>query len=1246
MGKNKEVKSKETESQKSKITNLSTTNDHDATVKKEVEPVGLVEKLRKNFLIVLVSLFFLLSLLIRLKFQPVDVLGLISGAVFRNERFTIGLPFIVNLFYFLMLLISIILLGLSTVIDLPSGLSGRLGKNKFNVVPLLIGIILLFITQTRDVYFLSIWGSYYLLAILVSNKLINIQKAIIIALVLTAIVFRVYPALPNCNSEGKRCVGRGYLLSFDDPFYYYKWVDYIHVYGHLPKYDPYTYPGKPETTPFQFSPYFVAYMAQVLGFNTHDAIVMYPILAAIIATIIMFFLVSELANDWKSGFLAGLFFATSPSVLTKSVAGATEEDILGMMFLLLVLYLFIKALKQTEFKKTLIYAGLSSVSFMVLKLTWGGGVDLAFLPMTAFVALFAVSALVLRFNLLNLLRTYGVITVLLIIFLFIYDGSPPMFFMILFFSIVALTISLDSILVHFFGLRYYQTDGSDKTGHLKEDSSDNTGSISSFVDRMRLKLANYLHIWIPVAFILFIIIGFIPIMNFVQSAISSVGLRDPTQVVKQTIQEQGSLSSRSPIDSLINPGYGRFGISTLLGGFFVIWIIPLLILIYLYKGNRKSAIPATRAYIFSMVYFVLIMLTVWGEARLSFGGSIGFIFIGSIIGLILPGNMKELLGWRIIPFIILIVVIPLSIYSPLTPAFAFGQTKFGSGVTPDWFEAVLWMRDDANIPKDDYVLTWWDYGHAITAISHKTVVTDPLHSREDYILETARFFYNYTNEVKALNWIRQQLWGKDERVKWIVIDKSLVDKASAMAFIGVNYYEKTDENGNFVRDENGSKIKVFNPSEGKIVNPLIRKPGDPVYGQYFLVQRGRAVCSTGQRDASGRLIADIKYMTSDELDKRPLIEIENGKKVVVAKRQLFWGFSGLPYADGKNYAGLFIRSYTDDKGQLTRQKLSLLTMDASGKCSETVLNKDIFGKVTTGVDDSIIIDLDGGDELIRIDASEWVHVPKKWKGYMFPEIYFKNAVNLKHIKFVKRFGPIRYQRNSFIHFSDVRIYHVDYDNLSGRTADVSSEVVSEASGDRNTTAKATDDKKGRQESGESSAKTTEPKDTSETEPKDTTGTEPKEINQKSRVVKVGDHVRVHYTGTLVDGTVFDSSRDRGEPLGVYVGPEDDNPNDPYLKVITGFWEALVGMKVGEQKRVEIPPEKAYGLVEDSNLMEVPKTLLKRAGYDTSVNSEVVVNDQRLRVFKELNNSVMVGQILTGETLIFDLELVSIDTNDI
>ncbi len=80
-------------------------------------------------------------------------------------------------------------------------------------------------------------------------------------------------------------------------------------------------------------------------------------------------------------------------------------------------------------------------------------------------------------------------------------------------------------------------------------------------------------------------------------------------------------------------------------------------------------------------------------------------------------------------------------------------------------------------------------------------------------------------------------------------------------------------------------------------------------------------------------------------------------------------------------------------------------------------------------------------------------------------------------------------------------------------------------------------------------------------------------------VKTGDTVRIHYTGTLNDGTTFDSSAGR-DPLEFQVGSG---------QIIPGLDKAMPGMAVGEKKTVEVPAEEAYGPVHAEARQAVPRS---------------------------------------------------------
>jgi len=69
------------------------------------------------------------------------------------------------------------------------------------------------------------------------------------------------------------------------------------------------------------------------------------------------------------------------------------------------------------------------------------------------------------------------------------------------------------------------------------------------------------------------------------------------------------------------------------------------------------------------------------------------------------------------------------------------------------------------------------------------------------------------------------------------------------------------------------------------------------------------------------------------------------------------------------------------------------------------------------------------------------------------------------------------------------------------------------------------------------------------------------------VAKANDQVKVHYTGWLTDGKKFDSSVDRGEPIAFKLGAG---------MVIKGWDEGIAGMKVGEKRKLTVPPNLGYG----------------------------------------------------------------------
>lgn len=121
-------------------------------------------------------------------------------------------------------------------------------------------------------------------------------------------------------------------------------------------------------------------------------------------------------------------------------------------------------------------------------------------------------------------------------------------------------------------------------------------------------------------------------------------------------------------------------------------------------------------------------------------------------------------------------------------------------------------------------------------------------------------------------------------------------------------------------------------------------------------------------------------------------------------------------------------------------------------------------------------------------------------------------------------------------------------------------------------------------------------------------------------VKTGDTVGIHYTGTLLDGTKFDSSEGR-DPLEFEVGSG---------QIIPGLDEALPGMSVGDKKTVDVPCAEAYGPINPEMRQAVPR--------------EGIPDDVPLDIGTQLNVQTPEGQAMQVMVVAVDEATVTIDAN--
>ncbi|MEX0660219.1 MAG: peptidylprolyl isomerase [Balneolaceae bacterium] len=138
-------------------------------------------------------------------------------------------------------------------------------------------------------------------------------------------------------------------------------------------------------------------------------------------------------------------------------------------------------------------------------------------------------------------------------------------------------------------------------------------------------------------------------------------------------------------------------------------------------------------------------------------------------------------------------------------------------------------------------------------------------------------------------------------------------------------------------------------------------------------------------------------------------------------------------------------------------------------------------------------------------------------------------------------------------------------------------------------------------------------------------------------VKDGDTVKVHYTGKLKDGSVFDTSAER-EPLEFKLGEG---------QLIPGFEKAVVGLNVGDSTEVDIPSDEAYGEAREDLIINVPKDQLPD-DVEPQVGMQLQVNQPdgqpvpvRIAEVGDTELKLDANHPLAGKDLSFEIELVEI-----
>ena len=138
-------------------------------------------------------------------------------------------------------------------------------------------------------------------------------------------------------------------------------------------------------------------------------------------------------------------------------------------------------------------------------------------------------------------------------------------------------------------------------------------------------------------------------------------------------------------------------------------------------------------------------------------------------------------------------------------------------------------------------------------------------------------------------------------------------------------------------------------------------------------------------------------------------------------------------------------------------------------------------------------------------------------------------------------------------------------------------------------------------------------------------------------IKKGDTVRAHYTGTLDDGTVFDSSRER-DPLEFVQGQG---------MLIPGFESAVEGHEAGDVVSVTIAPEDAYGEADPELIFTVPRAQVPdhiplNVGVPLQLSNEQGQMNVTITEVGPEEITLDANHPLAGKSLMFEIEIVSVN----
>lgn len=682
----------------------------------------------------------------------------------------------------------------------------KAGEKKYNLlgIPALILITTLLFYYSghyagtrleRDYTIFSVLAGLFLVAYaLAAHRLVKLEVSVVVALFFSTLILHTIPAYTP-------------YLSALDPYFYLKLAESTYKTGFMPEHDYFTYPlprgiernnasspaGLDSSRSAFFGPMFMAYTAlagKPFNITVHNAATLYAAVFSAFTVVMLYLLVRELFSESSpynriAAFLAAFILMFSPAYAAKATATNAEDDALGMFLTVTGMLFFVAAFKRGR----LDFVYLAGFTFFMLRLSWSG-----YVYVMVILALFSVLYSVARFlkdeSCLNHL-TYMfacIIPAYLTPLILHKRGGLPFFRD--FFPYNINIVTLGGALIAGILLGYIRQTRKAKKSVKAEAKEKN------LLDRINSRAEEHPKLLISSVVVLVIVgllsFGVDELINVFETTLES---RKQDDVIKKTIAEQNALAGS--LEGYLAVGQSKFGILFL----YAFVMIPVL----LYIGFTKADFGS----LFVLALSLPMLYGVYFKSQYLFTASVPITVLGATIGLYSIARKEDLESFRVVGTMLVLIV-------PLVTLPVFGAKYYGNSIAwvpmvmsasidrYYWDPALQWL--DSSTEPNAGVLTWWDYGHWITSISHRPVLIDNLQADPYQIQDVARFFVNKTSEEEAFGIVQAyadkyrtvtEVFPQGVDLRYVVIDWTMIGKGSALHFIATGDID-TKADGSFM----------------------------------------------------------------------------------------------------------------------------------------------------------------------------------------------------------------------------------------------------------------------------------------------------------------------------------------------------------------------------------------------------------------------------------------------------------------